>query len=553
MTMTAAHQTTSTAIVIGAGVAGLATAGLLAREGHRVTVIERTGSVGGRAGDLQLPEAPGFRWDTGPSWYLMPDAFDHFFALMGTSTEQELELVDLQPAYRIFSEEETPLDVPSGAEAAGELFESIEPGAGQRLQTYLNKASDAYDMALNRFLYTTFSSLPELLHPSIRSRALRLVKLLTTSLQDLVREDFSDPRLQQILSYPAVFLSSRPESTPALYHLMSHTDLVQGVRYPVGGFTAVIQAMHRLCLDHGVNFELDTQVLAINTEALPSRTGNALRRRTPRARATGVTVRRSEAGISEIPADLVVSGADLHHTETNLLPSLLRTYPERRWANRNPGIGTVLVMLGVRGALPELSHHNLLFSRDWDPDFRAVFDGVEPDRPLSASQSIYVSKSSASDPTAAPAGDENLFVLIPVPANPAIGHGDAYATTASPLVDDIADAAIAQLSRWAGISDLSDRILVRRTLGPADFSSRYNAWRGGAIGPAHTLGQSAFFRGKNISDKVDNLYYAGATTVPGVGVPMCLISAENVIKRLRGDTTAAPLTEPLRDNRERHA
>lgn len=553
MTMTAGEHTTSTAVVIGAGVAGLATAGLLAREGYRVTVIERNGSVGGRAGDLQVPEAPGFRWDTGPSWYLMPDAFDHFFALMGTSTERELDLVDLQPAYRVFNEQDAPLDVPSGVAGAAELFESLEPGAGGRLRKYLDNASDAYDVALNRFLYTTFSSVPELLHSSIRSRARRLVKLLRTSLRDLVHENFADPRLRQILSYPAVFLSSRPETTPALYHLMSHTDLVQGVRYPVGGFTAVVQAMYRLCLAHGVEFELDTQVLAVTTDTEPPRPGNALRRRAPRARATGVTVRHPARGLLDVPADLVVSGADLHHTETSLLPKSLRTHPERRWAGRNPGIGTVLVMLGISGELPELSHHNLLFSRDWDLDFRAVFDGGEPDRPLSASHSIYVSKPSASDPTAAPAGDENLFLLIPVPADPTIGHGDAYRPEASPLVEDIADAAIAQVSRWAGISDLTDRILVRRTMGPADFSSRYNAWRGGSIGPAHTLGQSAFLRGRNVSDKVANLYYAGATTVPGVGVPMCLISAENVIKRLRGDTTPAPLTEPLRDNRERHA
>ena len=160
---------------------------------------------------------------------------------------------------------------------------------------------------------------------------------------------------------------------------------------------------------------------------------------------------------------------------------------------------------------------------------------------LDASHSIYISKTSATDPAVAPVGHENLFVLVPVPADTALGHGDAYGAHPSARVEAIADAAIAQIGRWAGIDDFASRIVVRHTLGPADFAERYHAWRGGSIGPAHTLAQSAFFRGKNVSSKVKGLYYAGATTVPGVGVPMCLISAENILKRMHGDTTAAPL------------
>ncbi|PZO98244.1 MAG: phytoene desaturase, partial [Corynebacterium urealyticum] len=132
----------------------------------------------------------------------------------------------------------------------------------------------------------------------------------------------------------------------------------------------------------------------------------------------------------------------------------------------------------------------------------------------------------------------NLFVLVPVPADSALGHGNAYRDSPSARVEAIADAAVKQIGDWAGIADLEERIVIRRTLGPADFAERYHAWRGGSIGPAHTLAQSAFLRGKNISSKVAGLYYAGATTVPGVGVPMCLISAENVLKRMHGDATA---------------
>lgn len=522
-----------TAVVIGAGVAGLATAALLADEGVDVTVVERTEVIGGRAGDLVLDDHDGFRWDTGPSWYLMPDAFDHFFRLLGTSTEEQLDLVDLTPAYRLFPEGEAPLDVPSGVDAAAAFFESLEPGAGERLREYLDSAGDTYRVALERFLYTTFSTPGPLLHRDIRQRLGKLVKLLSTPLDKYVGSRFKDHRLQQILTYPAVFLSSRPDDTPAMYHLMSHTDLVQGVRYPLGGFNAVIAAVHRLAAERGVKFRLDTEVTAVTT----ARSGR-------KARATGVRVREPSGTVSEISADIVVSGADLHHTENHLLPAGLRTYPEKYFASRDPGLGTVLVMAGVKGKLPQLSHHNLLFSRDWSTDFEVVFDGPHPERPLDASRSIYISMPSATDPGVAPEGHENLFILVPVPASEQLGHGDVYRGDAAPAVEAIADAAISQIAEWVGVPDLAERIVVRKTVGPADFAERFNAWRGGSIGPGHSLRQSAFLRGRNASAKVDGLYYAGATTVPGVGVPMCLISAENVIKRLHGDTSPGPLPEP---------
>ena len=198
-------------------------------------------------------------------------------------------------------------------------------------------------------------------------------------------------------------------------------------------------------------------------------------------------------------------------------------------------------MLGVEGELPELAHHNFLFSDDWTEDFDAVFNGPVSSRPLGASQSIYVSKPSAIDPSVAPAGHENLFVLVPVPADPSVGHGDMYRGGASEQVQRIADAAIEQIAARCGVAGLGRRIVVKQTLGPADFAERYNAWSGGSIGPAHTLRQSAFLRGSNRSRKAGNLLYAGATTTPGVGVPMCLISAENVLKRIRADRSSGPL------------
>lgn len=539
-------------IVIGAGVAGLATAGLLARRGVAVTVIDKLGEVGGRAGELS---ADGFRWDTGPSWYLMPEAFDHFFAQMGTQTADVLDLVDLDPAYRIYGPRGHRADVRSGVDNVAALFDAVEPGAGARVRDYLARAEDTYRVALQHFLYTTFRAPLALAHRDIRRRLGVLADLLVHSLASYVARQFTHPLLQQILTYPAVFLSTEPSRAPALYSLLSHTDLGDAVRYPQGGFAAVVQAMAALAREAGASFELGAEVTEILT--VPTgRTGMLGSRGRRGSRAVGVRVR--QGGTTRVLyADAVVSAADLHHTETQLLPRKLQTYPERYWSPRDPGMGTVLILLGVKGELPELAHHTFLFSEDWTDDFRAVFhranvrranarrahlDRVgEQQSPKAHSESIYISRTSATDPTAAPAGHDNLFVLVPCPPDADLGHGDAYGHTTDPGVADIADAVIDQIASWTGVADLRERIVTHRTIGPADFAGRYHAWRAGSIGPAHTLRQSAFLRGQNASRKVAGLYYAGATTLPGVGVPMCLISAENVVKRMLGDRSSTPL------------
>lgn len=539
-------------IVIGAGVAGLATATLLARDGYPVTLIDKLPEAGGRAGTYETPDAPGFRWDTGPSWYLMPEAFDHFFRLCGTTTQKAYDLVDLEPAYRLYPENQEKVDLSTGVDKVAELYESIEPGAGQRIREYLDEASDSYQVALDYFLYTTFKDLrPIVGQKDVKDRVGNLSGLLTKDLESKVSALFKDVRLKQVLEYPAVFLSSQPAKTPALYSLMSHTDLVEGVRYPMGGFDAVVKAVEKLAREAGVVFKLGAEATAIRTTFDENRTSkkgalnaisSAVSRALPTKKAfvTGVTVRNLDGTVEQLDAEIVVSAADLNHTENKLLPPELRTYPESYWAKRDPGLGTVLLFLGVKGELPQLLHHTLLFSEDWSADFRAVYEGPEASRPLGHSHSIYISKPSATDPNVAPEGHENLFVLVPVPASESFGHGNAYRGDESPAVSAIADATIKQIAQWAGIPDLAERIVVRKTLGPEDFADRYHAWSAGSIGPAHTLKQSAFFRGKNESKHVANLYYAGATTVPGVGVPMCLISAENVLKRINGDTTPGP-------------
>ncbi|MFS0910163.1 phytoene desaturase family protein [Microbacterium sp. 179-I 3D2 NHS] len=522
----------SRVVVIGAGVAGLAVAGLLARDGHEVVVLEKNDRIGGRAGTLQRD---GFRFDSGPSWYLMPEVFDHFFAMMGTTTRDQLDLTRLDPGYRVFREPRSAdaaaesVTVPAGRRAVAALFEQLEPGSSDALSAYLDSAREASTMAERYFLYNPFTRLRTLAAPEVLRALPRLFSLLGTRLQSFAARRFRHPAIRQILGYPAVFLGTDPRTAPAMYHLMSALDLDQGVSYPQGGFWRVVERIGDLAVASGARIVLGAEATGIRTDIGPDG-----------VRATGVRWIDSAGAEHVESADIVVSGADLHHTETALLPRALQSYPASWWERRTSGPGGVLVMLGVRGGLPELPHHSLFFTDDWDANFDAIF-GPSPSVPSPAS--IYVCRPSATDADVAPAGHENLFVLIPVPADVALGHGGPD-RSGSPQVEETADAAIDMIARWAGIADLRDRIVVRETVGPADFHADYHSWRGGMLGPAHILSQSAMFRAQNASRRVRGLYYAGGTTAPGVGVPMCLISAEIVVKRVRGDHTAGPLPEP---------
>src|SRR5690625_3452357 len=280
---------------------------------------------------------------------------------MGTTVDDELVLVWLnEPAFRMFPEHHPPVDVVTGIDNLRQLFERLEPGSGAVLQEYLDGMEIDYKIAIEQFLYTNFTELRGLASPQIMQRLGRLARKLTQTLHDDVADLFDDVRLRQLLTYAAVFLSSAPNITPALYGILNYTTLIEGVAYPMGGFVTFVDSLHRLAVDAGVRIHTGAEVQRIHHA-----------RKGRRQHVTGVTY-RDVTGQHRLMADVVVSGADRYHTETELVTDPRAARP-KYWQRRNPGMSCVLAYLRVAGQLPELAHHSLFFSHDWDPDFEAVF------------------------------------------------------------------------------------------------------------------------------------------------------------------------------------
>ena len=509
-------------VVIGGGISGLATSALLAKAGCEVDLFEARERVGGRAYTIKDGK---FTFETGPSWYLMPDAFDQFYRLMGTTAAEQLDLVQLEPAYKTFYEAE-PGKAPSEPilihDLLGknmEVFESVEPGAGEALGRYVASAQDVYDLSMKYFLYTNFDSVKPFLKPELLKRAGMFLSHLFKSLDGFAGQHVRDERLRKILDFPAVFLGASPYNTPSMYHLMTHVDMNVGVFYPQGGFYKIIESIAKLAKDAGVRIHTSSPVSKIIVKD---------------GAAAGVLV-----GDEVVAAEVLVGTADLEFVETKLLEPKHQTYKPAYWNRKQPGPSALLVMLGVKGKLPELEHHTLLYSNNWKKNFDKVFKKADGKSQIANPASLYICKPSATDKSVAPSGHENLFVLVPAAPDVALGgEGD-------PALEAAADRIVDQIADWAGIPDLKSRIVTRHIMGPADFAKNLNAWSGTALGMAHTLGQSAFFRPRNKSKKVKGLYYAGHNTLPGIGLPMCLIGAELVYKHLAGDKSTTP-TETLK-------
>lgn len=484
-------------VVIGGGFGGLAAAAELGRAGARVTLLEKNEAVGGRA---RTWEKDGFRWDMGPSWYWMPDVFDAFCEGFGRSTSEFYSLQRLDPSYRIWFGPDEAIDLPAGVDALVDLFEEIERGAGPRLRDFLADAAYKYQHGMGAFVHKPALSLREYLDPRLLWSLVRLQML--QSFRAHVQRHFTHDRLRQIVEFPVLFLGATAARTPALFSLMNHADMALGTWYPRGGMGSVVAGLRQLAEEHGVDIRTGVEV-----ERIDVRSG----------RVHGVVTKQEEL----VAADVVVANADYHHVEQRLLAEGQRQYSRAFWKNRTLSPSSLLFYVGIEGRLDGLEHHTLFFDEPIDLHADAIYESPRwPERPL-----FYVSAPSKTDPTVAPAGCENLCLLVPLA--PDLDDDDE-------IRERTWDQIVERLEKRTGQS-VRDRILVRRSYAHRDFRRDYHALGGNAYGLANTLRQTALLRPRIRSKKVDGLYFTGQLTVPGPGVPPALISGQVVARQVVAD------------------
>jgi phytoene desaturase len=473
-------------IVIGAGFAGLSAATRLADRGFDVTILEKHDTAGGRA---RVFEADGFVFDMGPSWYWMPDVFENYFAQFAKKPSDYYNLVRLDPSYTVVFDKDTSVGLPADFEALKALFESLESGAGQRLEDFMEQAAYKYEVGMNKFVWKPSRSITEFVSLKLLYDLSRMDVL--QSFASHVRKYFSDPKLLQMMEFPILFLGATPQNTPAMYSLMNYAEIKLGTWYPMGGMHQIIRGMVALAQEKGVKILLNQNVQKINVK------NNT---------AQSVT---TDKGTFE--ADVVVAGADYNHVETKLLESHTRNYDDQYWDKRTLAPSSLLYYLGINKRLPKLQHHNLFFDEDFTQHAHEIYTQPQwPSKPL-----FYVSAPSKTDPSVAPVGSENIFILIP---------------TATDLTGDTAevrqkyyDLVMQRLEAYVG-EDIRSHVVYKRTFAHSDFVSDYNAFKGNAYGLANTLLQTAFLKPSLKNKNVHNLFYTGQLTVPGPGVPPSLIS-----------------------------
>jgi len=473
--------------IIGSGFSSLSASAYLAQKGFEVHVFEKNKTLGGRARQLKKD---GFTFDMGPSWYWMPDVFESFYNDFGKTTEDFYHLERLDPGYQVVFGEDDIISIGDSLEKIYAVFEQEETGSGKKLKRFIELAKENYDIAIKDLVYRPGKSPLELVTPV----TIKKIKYFLSTIKKDVYKDFKSPRLRQILQFPVLFLGAKPSNTPSFYNFMNYADFGLGTWHPEKGMYSIVSGMVSLAKSLGVHFHIEAAVekIIVNSSG----------------KATGIQVDGKK-----ITADIVLSGADYHHSET-LLDEKYRSYSEAYWDKKVFAPSSLLFYIGLDKKMNNVSHHTLFFDVDFDEHARVIYDKPAwPENPL-----FYANFPSVSDPTMAPKGQEACFLLIPI----APGIQDT-----SELREQYLNLVINRLEKLTK-QPIKNHMLFCESFCVNDFIEDYNSYKGNAYGLANTLLQTAFLRPKLISKKVKDLYFTGQLTVPGPGVPPALISGKLV-------------------------
>ncbi|MGC4041374.1 MAG: phytoene desaturase family protein [Flavobacterium sp.] len=470
--------------IIGSGFSSLAAACYLAQQGNEVVVYEKNETIGGRARQLKKQ---GFTFDIGPTWYWMPDVFERFFADFNKKPSDYYELAKLAPAYQVYFDIKDFVTIADNLPEIALTFEKIEKGSGKKLEAFMKEAQSNYEIAIKDLVYRPGISPLEL----VTLETMTKLNQFFGNISKDIRKKFNNKKLIQILEFPVLFLGAKPSDTPSFYSFMNFADFGLGTWHPKNGMYSVILAMEQLATELGVTIKTGSNVEKIIVE---------------NGSACGIIINGKA-----LKADIIVSGADYHHSET-LLEKKYRTYSEKYWNSRTFAPSSLLFYVGFDTKIQNVNHHTLFFDVDFDLHAQAIYDQPKwPNEPL-----FYASFPSKTDTAAAPEGKEAGIFLIPL----APGLEDT-----PELREEYFEKIIARFEKLTQ-QQVKDKIIFKESFCVNDFIKEYNSYKGNAYGLANTLMQTAFLRPKLKSKKTRNLYFTGQLTVPGPGVPPALISGK---------------------------
>ena len=468
--------------IIGAGPGGLATAMLLAKAGLQVTVHEARPQLGGRSSTITAPTEHGtFRFDMGPTFFLYPRVLADIFAACGRRLDDEVELIRLDPQYRLVFENGGEIRATGDmARMADEIarFSPTDAAAFPRFMADNRKKLAAFRPVLEG----AFNGMRDLLRPDVmRSLGkLRPHRSVDTDLGTY----FRDERVRLAFSFQSKYLGMSPFRCPSLFTILSFMEYEYGVYHPRGGTGAVVAAMARVARDLGARIQADEPV----EEVLFSG-----------RRATGV---RTATGTYEY--DALVVNADFAETMRRLVPDAIRRrWTDKKIAAKKFSCSTFMLYLGIEGTLPELSHHTVYLAEDYRENLRAIEAGEAPPNP-----SFYVQNACVSDPALAPPGHSTLYVLVPV------GHRQGEGVDWATVAPQYRRLALDRLKR-IGVPDLERRIRFEKVMTPQGWEDDLRIYRGATFNLAHNLSQMLHFRPRNRFEDLDGVYLVGGGTHPG--------------------------------------
>jgi len=489
-------------LIIGAGLGGIAAAAHLAQRGLHVTVLEKNTHPGGRCDHFGRD---GHQFDTGPTLFIMPHVYEDEFAALGGSLHEMLDLQRVDPTYRLVFDDGSQLALTSDLKAMQDQLEAMEPGSFQGFLRYVDEGHRHYHQAMQHLVNRDFRSAGEFFNP-------RNLPLLF-SLKPLSRHYshmatyFDEPRLKSAFTFQDVYMGLSPFEAPATFSMMPYTELAHGVWYPKGGMYRVVEALMEIARQAGVEFAFNTTVKQIELNG---------------KRAKGVTLEDGR----RLEADAVLANADLPYVYQNLLP---RSEQAEQLARKRYSCSVISFFWGVDRPYEALGPHTLFLA----DDYRANFDEIIRDLTIPTNPSLYIHAPARLDPAMAPAGEDTLIAIIPV------GHMNEREDQDWKALIKQARQAVSRRLELLGITDLEAHIKFETCFTPLSWHKRYNLVKGSTHGLCHNLMQLGYFRPANRHPGYHNLYFVGASTHPGTGMPTALISARLTAQRMVEDLGAS--------------